>query len=253
MSKRQVLGAVALFGAVTIPLNYNIFINCGQVAAENIFATEKQSLEASVERASDVLEQAREAESQKTVESQTYPGLADYIDRLIKDVSDYDKYQNTGDVIDALDEASEAIPYLLGLNRTQTVGVERKETVAVRSAERGAEVASSEKVIAKENPGASKSQVAQTNVRVEVRNEDVQSIAKSADEKNGVVTTAQGEVENVETHPEVKQIDDTLELPNTGATEEKKMSFAGLIIAGATVVVATIAGAVAIVLSKRKR
>ncbi len=257
MSKRQILGVAGLLGAVAIPLNYNIFINCGQAAAENIFAAEKQALETSVERASEVLEQAREAEKQKTVESQTYPGLAGYVEKLIDDTK---KYPVNADMIDALDEASEAIPYLLGLNRTQTVGVERKETttqskVATYSRTSDAEkvaVASEPKVAPVEvSPETKPQQVAQTGVKVEVKSETVKS-TETVNVPTEVAPVEQSDEKSVEVQSEAEKNEEVLELPKTGATEEKKISVAGLIIAGVTVVVATITGAVAVVVSKRK-
>jgi len=228
MSKRQILGVAGLLSAAILPLNYNIIINHEQVEAYNIFSEE--ALDEAIERA----ETARDLAKANT--SEVYPGIAEYLDTLINDAKTHD-YENTDEVIAALDEASEAVPYLLGLNMTPTV--QARENIETKTAE-----LSNVNVGATAVEATPKAEVAQAVAQAEMK-------AEPANEENAVAAETEAEevdskkLQESETQPEVA------ELPKTGAAEEKKLGIASLLLAGAAVVVSTIAAAIAVIYAKR--
>jgi len=227
MSKGHILGVVALLGAAILPLNYNIIINHEQVAAYNVFSSE--ALDEAISRA----ETARDLA--KVNPSEVYPGIAEYLDALINDAKTHD-YENTDDVIAALDEASEAVPYLLGLNMKPVAQTKvDPKTVEQKT------VSTDVKATANTTPKAEAVQaVAQVEVKVEPAKEEETTTAKAEDEKSDTQ-------KETETQPEVA------ELPKTGAVEDEKLGLASLMLAGAAVVVSTIAAAIAVVYAKKRQ
>lgn len=260
MSKRQILGVVGLLGAVTIPLNYNIFINFEQVAAENIFADEKVAYDEAVEKVRDLQEVAEKNKSE------VYPGLDLYLGELADELDGHygqlDE-ESTKEAMAAMNEAVEAVPYLLGLNRKQPVTNKSRAYNTDSSV-----VALNDKASVSDDEiaNATKSEVAQTDVKIEVKKENsvvansVKEEASNATAKAEVKTekaadeqVAQAEGKAPEAQKEVESQSEVAELPKTGTVEEKKIGVAGLIVTGVVVVISTIAASVAVLASRKKK
>lgn len=233
MSKGQILGVVALLGAVILPFNYNIIINSEQAAAYNIFSDE--ALDEAISRAETVRDLA------KANPSEVYPGIVEYLDALISDAKMHE-YENTDEVIAALDEAVEAVPYLLGLNMKPVVR-SQVEPKTVEQSRANAE--------AKATVGAvPKAEAVQAVTQVEVKVEsDKEEKTTDKVEKNEKIEKVEKTVDQKET--EVQS--EVAELPKTGAVEDGKLGLASLLLAGAAVVVSTIAAAVAVVYAKKRQ
>lgn len=250
MSKKQILGVVALLSVAAISLSYNTFINCEQVVAGNIFADEKAEFEQALKRAEEAKKLA------ETYKSELYPGLDEYITSLIGQAGQYGDYKNTEEVTAALNEAAEAIPYLLGINRREAT-VSTNDTRSSRDAT-GAE----SKIEVKTNEPK---QVAQTEVQARVENEapaettttnngtavktETEPVANNDLGSNGATKQVEAEGGNSENEDAPEEV---AELPNTGVVEESKMSYAGLIIAGVAVIISTVVASIVVVAAKRK-
>lgn len=251
MSKKQILGVVVLLSVAAIPLSYNTFINCEQAVAGNIFADEKAEFEQALKRAEEAKKLA------ETYKSELYPGLDEYITLLIGQAGQYGDYKNTEEVTAALNEAAEAIPYLLGINRREAT-VSTNDTRSSRDAT-GAEskievqtnepkqVAQAEVQARVENGAPAETTTTNNNgVAAKTEAEPVANNDLGSNEATKQVEAEGGNSENEDAPEEVA------ELPNTGVVEESKMSYAGLIIAGVAVIISTVVASIVVVAAKRK-
>lgn len=240
MLKKRILGVVVVPMMLAIPATYNIIINSEQAAA----FVEEGVLEAAIERAKVAAELARENPSD------VYPGLAEYVDGLVRDVETHD-YVNMEVAVEALNDAAESIPLLLksGKKPEQKVSstLSRKSEAMAMNLEESELVS---KDVKEEKPAVA---VGNTSAK------KVEAAESAPVQKTQVATMVKTEEKTAETvantgvQLKVEVEDTPVELPKTGAPEENKISVAGLVAAGVTVVIATALASMVIIRAKRKK
>lgn len=211
MLKKRFLGAIILPAVLAVPSMYNIICSDGQVMAY----ADQTTVDLAISKARKAAELAGQNPSEY------YPGLAEYIEQLISEIETND-YANMEVAVEALNEATESVPLLLGIN---AAGEKR---VAVQSNKSESKLATQQKA---------DRQAVRVKVEVQPKSEDKQ-VAEAVEKQEKVA-----ESQSVANEP--------VELPKTGAPENK-LSIAGLIAAGITVVVATALAAGVIIRAKRK-